>query len=351
MRKPYLMLFFVAVLMIIPANINTAEADNCLSEPNGPGCQSGLPVVEYQRLLDEIMLYPEPDVVQVPPNERELNRFNFRRLNNPGGTPIFNAPGGTQTGFVEPGFNFVSVTNISDGWVEINPGQWVRESDTTAVDPSTFSGVLVNPASPFTMAWVVYPIRPSQYPGGPENENAARLPRYTRLNIYTHVEVDGWRWYLIGPETWIKQVYIAKVLYIERPEGIKGRWFAVDLYEQVLVAYEEDTPVFATLVSSGLPDWETNEGSFQTWARVANAPMSGAEGQEDFYSLENVPWTLYFDNDISLHGTYWHDGFGYRHSHGCVNLTVTDAHWAFNWSQEGGYDMPMVHVWASGEYR
>jgi hypothetical protein len=79
--------------------------------------------------------------------------------------------------------------------------------------------------------------------------------------------------------------------------------------------------------------------------------MSGAEGQEDFYSLENVPWTLYFDNDISLHGTYWHDGFGYRHSHGCVNLTITDSHWVFDWSQEGGYEKPMVHVWASGEYR
>jgi lipoprotein-anchoring transpeptidase ErfK/SrfK len=116
------------------------------------------------------------------------------------------------------------------------------------------------------------------------------------------------------------------------------------------VAYDQDTPVFATLISSGLPEWSTNEGTFQTWARIRNGSMSGAEGQTDFYSLENVPWTLYFDNAISIHGTYWHDGFGYRHSHGCVNMSITDSFWVFQWSAEGGYDKPFVHVWASGNY-
>jgi hypothetical protein len=116
------------------------------------------------------------------------------------------------------------------------------------------------------------------------------------------------------------------------------------------VAYEGDTPVFATLIASGLPDWSTNEGTFQTWVRIVNGSMSGAEGQTDFYSLENVPWTLYFDGSISIHGTYWHDGFGYRHSHGCVNMSLTDSFWVFQWSAEGGYDKPYVHVWASGVY-
>jgi hypothetical protein len=50
-------------------------------------------------------------------------------------------------------------------------------------------------------------------------------------------------------------------------------------------------------------------------------------------------------------GTYWHDGFGYRHSHGCVNLTITDAHWAFNWSRDGGFDKPYVYVYSTGKYR
>ena len=329
---------------------SAAEANDCLSTPNTNGCRAGISVVEYQQLLDEMLLYPAPDVRQVPPNQEEIDRFLFRRLINSEGTAIFDSPGGNQISTLAAGFNYISVGNTVEGWIEMNPGQWVRESDTAPVRPSTFSGVYVNPDAPYTFAWVLYPSRPSAYPGGPENEDLPRLERYTLINLYTSVEVDGWRWYLVAPDQWVRQTYVGKALYIDRPEEMKGRWFAVDLYEQVLVAYENDTPVFATLISSGLPDWSTNEGTFETWARIANAPMSGAEGQSDFYRLENVPWTLYFDNDISLHGTYWHDGFGYRHSHGCVNMSITDSHWAFQWSQEEGYDLPGVHVWASGEY-
>ncbi|MEM6283551.1 MAG: L,D-transpeptidase, partial [Chloroflexota bacterium] len=32
---------------------------------------------------------------------------------------------------------------------------------------------------------------------------------------------------------------------------------------------------------------------------------------------------------IALHGTFWHDGFGFPQSHGCVNMSITDAHWLF----------------------
>jgi hypothetical protein len=172
------------------------------------------------------------------------------------------------------------------------------------------------------------------------------------VNIFDLVEVDGWRWYLIGPDTWIKQTLVGKVLFTERPEGVKGRWVSVDLYEQVLVAYDEnDKPTFTTLIASGLPEWSTNEGVFQTWVRIAIGSMSGAEGQTDFYSLENVPWTLYFDDEIALHGAYWHDGFGYRRSHGCVNLSITDSHWLFTWTSAGGFDYPFVHIFSSGEYQ
>jgi len=106
----------------------------------------------------------------------------------------------------------------------------------------------------------------------------------------------------------------------------------VDLYEQVLIAYEDDTPVFATLISSGLPQWSTNTGLFNIYVRYERTIMSGAEGQPDFYYLEEVPWTMYFDQDIGLHGAYWHDGFGYRRSHGCVNMSITDAAWIYRWS-------------------
>jgi hypothetical protein len=202
----------------------------------------------------------------------------------------------------------------------------------------------------YTMAWVLIPSFPSPYPGASGDSSRPRLERYTRVNIFEVVEVDGWRWYLVGPDAWIQQTNVAKIVFTEKPEGVKGRWVAVDLYEQVLVAYDEDTPIYATLISSGLPDWATNEGTFQTYWRLANGYMTGAEGQSDYYLVEGVPYTMYFDQSISLHGTYWHDGFGYRHSHGCVNMTITDAKWLFEWTADGGFDFPYVHVWASGIY-
>jgi hypothetical protein len=80
--------------------------------------------------------------------------------------------------------------------------------------------------------------------------------------------------------------------------------------------------------------------------------MSGSEGQTDFYYLEEVPWTMYFDRSIAMHGTYWHNSFGYRHSHGCVNMSITDAHWLYEWAapEWNGESGMAVYVWSSGEY-
>jgi hypothetical protein len=139
-------------------------------------------------------------------------------------------------------------------------------------------------------------------------------------------------------------------LPVSRPEGVKGRWVAVDLYEQLLVAYEDDRMVFATLVSTGLPrpSFSTNKGLFRIWARLRQDTMTGYMGLPDYYYLPNVPYVEYFDGGISLHGTYWHDGFGYRHSHGCVNMSVTDAHWMYDFTA-GFYSDTWIYVYDSME--
>jgi lipoprotein-anchoring transpeptidase ErfK/SrfK len=36
-----------------------------------------------------------------------------------------------------------------------------------------------------------------------------------------------------------------------------------------------------------------------------------------------------------LHGTYWHNNFGSPMSHGCVNLSVSDAAWFYDWAAVG----------------
>jgi hypothetical protein len=52
------------------------------------------------------------------------------------------------------------------------------------------------------------------------------------------------------------------------------------------------------------------------------------------YELPGVPWTMVFHKTgVALHGTYWHDNFGARMSHGCVNLRSVDAKWLFRWTE------------------
>jgi lipoprotein-anchoring transpeptidase ErfK/SrfK len=62
-----------------------------------------------------------------------------------------------------------------------------------------------------------------------------------------------------------------------------------------------------------------------------------AEDRSDFYYLQDVPWTMYFDEARALHAAYWRTYFGYPASHGCVNLSPTDANWLFHWAEEGDY--------------
>jgi lipoprotein-anchoring transpeptidase ErfK/SrfK len=73
---------------------------------------------------------------------------------------------------------------------------------------------------------------------------------------------------------------------------------------------------------------ETMQGSFEA-------------DRSDFYYLQDVPWTMYFDQARALHATYWHTLFGYRQSHGCVNLSPGDANWLYQWAEEG--DVVWVH--------
>ncbi len=347
------LLLLIAAALILPNSAAQAAGPtraDCLASPNSPGCTAGLPAVEYQMLLDEMLLYPEPNVRPLAVNQEELSRFAFRKIVG-GAATIYNGPNGEPIGTIDEGFNYVTVNRIQGDWIEINDGEWMPSSQLAVARPSEFTGVYLEGELKYPMAWVLVPSYPSPVPGAAGDESRPKLERYTRVNIFATAEVGGWEWYLVGPDAWIQQTMVARIVEPERPPQVKGRWFAIDLFEQVMIAYEDDTPVFATLVSSGLPQWPTREGVFTVWARQVNGHMSGAEGQADFYSLENVPYVMYFDQAISLHGTYWHDGFGYRHSHGCVNLSITDAHWAYDWSQEGGYDAPYVYVYSTGEYR
>lgn len=311
----------------------------------------------YGISADLINAYPEPNVTHLYATDDLINDRIYRRV--PGEMTVYDAPNGNVTSQFGVGFNFITVYSTQGDWTEISPGRWVQNSALNQdVALSRFGGVLLpEEGLPYTMAWVLVNTYPSSVPGGEPDETNELLLRYTTVNIYDSVQVGDWEWYQVGVDQWIVQTLVARVLPVERFEEVDtDKWVSVDLYEQVAIAYEGNTPVFATLISSGLPAWSTNEGLFHIYVRYERTVMSGAEGLPDFYYLEEVPWTMYFDEDIALHGAYWHDGFGYRRSHGCVNMSITDANWLYRWSSSE-FDFTVdndlgaaVYVYSSGDY-
>lgn len=307
-----------------------------------------------------IAAYPEPDVIPLVIDDNVLYDRIYRRVE--GSLALYDAPGGNLVDDFGVGYNYVTLAGAGTqgDWTQVSDDRWMPTASLTEnVAISRYAGVrLPEEGLPYPMAWTLRHLYPSETPGGEESEDNPFMYRYTRVSLYAAVEVDAQNWYQVGENQWIHQFNVAKITPIERPESINTeKWVSVDLYEQVLIAYEGETPVFSTLVSSGLPAWSTNEGTFNVYMRRERTTMSGAFGQPDFYYLEEVPWTMFFDDDIALHGTFWHDGFGYRQSHGCVNMSITDAHWLYEWSSdvrdwtvEDSLDLA-VYVYSSGVYQ
>ena len=118
------------------------------------------------------------------------------------------------------------------------------------------------------------------------------------------------------------------------------KWIDVNTKSQTLVAFEGDTPVFATAVSTGKEDKEDKErdhhtptGTWRIREKHIAATMDGDVASDGPYSLEDVPWIMYFNGSYALHGAFWHNNFGRMQSHGCVNLAPLDAKSLFNWTE------------------
>ena len=116
------------------------------------------------------------------------------------------------------------------------------------------------------------------------------------------------------------------------PDGVgKGeRWIEVNLSNQTASAYEGKNLLRTFVVSTGTWMHPTVTGVFQIYVKYSYADMFGPG-----YYLPNVPYVMYFYKDYGIHGTYWHNNFGTPMSHGCVNLTVDDSAWMFDFASIG----------------
>ncbi|MBP9739031.1 L,D-transpeptidase/peptidoglycan binding protein, partial [Candidatus Saccharibacteria bacterium] len=114
------------------------------------------------------------------------------------------------------------------------------------------------------------------------------------------------------------------------------KWIEVDLSQQRTTAYERATPIKTFTIASGMRGYETVKGEFAIWLRVRSQTMQGgSKADGSYYNIPNVEWVSYFYKDYALHGAWWRKVFGYPASHGCVNMTNTDAQWVYEWAPIG----------------
>ncbi|HNZ01025.1 MAG TPA: L,D-transpeptidase [Anaerolineaceae bacterium] len=235
----------------------------------------------------------------------------------------------------------------------LTSGLWVRAADIDAsccIRSGRFQGLLFADNPPNSFGWIVDQAVPRTAPGYLAPEKKMTLYRETVVQIFDVQTADNTKWYMIGLDTWVERRYIRQmVVNPTPPEGIdRNRWIEINLYEQTLAVYEDNRLVFATLIASGIDPFFTRPGLFQVYEKLEKTNMSGAfePDRSDYYYLENVPYTLYFDEARAIHGAYWRTLFGYPQSHGCINLSIGDAAWIYSWADVGDW----VYVWdPSGE--
>lgn len=114
------------------------------------------------------------------------------------------------------------------------------------------------------------------------------------------------------------------------PHSSDHRWIEIDLSEQRVTAYVGASPVKSFIVSTGTSRTPTVTGEYNVYLMYRYKDMSGPG-----YNLKDVPNTLYFYQGYAIHGTYWHDNFGTPMSHGCVNMTIEDSAWIYDFAVLG----------------
>ena len=289
--------------------------------------------------------------VATPPSGLGRMPVFVAKINTPEGqpAPIFATfvdavAGVNPTRVIDPGrMRFVSYIHQSKDangktFVQLTTEEWMRAAPAAY---SKFQGLefFTNPKNDF--GWIIDPTNSYTAPSFGAPRTGKIYPRESTIQVYETVQAEGFFWYRISPTEWVSSQK-ARVVTLRPtpPEGVPtNRWIELDLFQQTIMAYEDGRLLFATLMASGLDPYFTQPGVFTIYEKKPLETMQGSfkAGRVDFYYLEDVPWTMYYDQARAIHTAYWHTYFGYPQSHGCVNLSPGDAHWLFLWANEGDY--------------
>lgn len=342
--------------VICAPNVYLVAPDDCL--PTGPSSylteMAKLGLTFPARSLPNYK--PDPDLTKLPYTYFHLDKDYVSVLSEPAG-----AESGQP---FPPGFVYVSyIDRVDTGhgiYYKLESGSWIPGKGARVSSVSPYQGFQFHKTPDNTFGWPFEYIPVKKAPGYNSPETGQYLnPFIDIIQVYDTQIAEGADWNMIGPNQWVEARKVALVHPNPiPPEGVtNGRWIDVDLSEQTLAVYDNYQLVFATVIASGLEPFYTRPGLFQIYLKKETETMRNSD-PTDYYYLDNVPWTMYFDKARALHGAYWRTRFGYPQSHGCVNLSVGDSHWLFNWAIEGDWvyihdpsgltptDPALYHDWA-----
>jgi hypothetical protein len=252
---------------------------------------------------------------------------------------------------LQPGFFVAIVEERSlngERYVRTTHDVWMAKRDIIPIVASSFEGVELEPFDGEIMpfGWVyVGRAAPRRTIHG-ATVPSIKLRRLARVRVLETRHDAQHNWYRIA-EGWLsdKELRVPRVSPMPEGVAINERWLDIDRLSQTLVAYVGTRPVFATLVSTGRgparSPTATPSGLFRIWVKLISADMDNLDEQNAAsdtvdvaspYSVEAVPFVMFFSGGYGLHATYWHDGFGTPRSHGCVNLSLSDAARLFEFS-------------------
>lgn len=136
----------------------------------------------------------------------------------------------------------------------------------------------------------------------------------------------------------VPSTYEKLVLAVDPSWRGGSKRIVVDLSEQRLYAYEGQREANTFLISSGIPMMPTPTGHYHMSQKIYNKHYVGNYGPGNPLNFD-LPNTLYNmrigGTSFLLHGAYWHNNFGHRMSHGCVNISYANAAWLWAWAPIG----------------
>jgi L,D-transpeptidase-like protein len=228
-------------------------------------------------------------------------------------------------------------------WYKTTKGLVAPKDRFVAVEGSSFQGVALDAEHGLPVAWVYgsRDTRPTFVEGKTGKlEQSGTVERWKPIHLVGEPrEADGHSYLQSTQGFWVRADHVRVAREPPLPLDVQAHehWIHVNLHTQTLVALAGATPVYATLVSSGREsddadqDHRTPPGQWNIREKHITTTMDGdgtAAGDLP-YSIEDVPYVMYFQGSYALHGAFWHRNYGMRMSHGCINLAPLDAKYLF----------------------